>query len=57
MSVEKREGVHSKEKSQVKDRKKSSAEQYAEHSKLDYKNCNGDTWEDVTAQRVKVIDG
>ena len=57
MSVEKREGVHSKEKSQVKDRKKSSAEQYAEHSKLDYKNCNGNTWEDVTAQRVKVIEG
>lgn len=54
---EKQGGVHSKEKVQVKKKGLTAAEQYAEHSKLSYDRCDGDTWVDVTAERVKDVTG
>ena len=56
MSIEKANGVHSNERSQV-DRSKTQADQFAEHCKLDWNMCDGDKVEDVNQRgKVKILE-
>ena len=60
MSIEKRSGVHVKERLQVKknkDKIKSKADQYAEFHKLDWSMCDSDKVEDVNVRgKVKILE-
>jgi len=58
MVVNKRHGVHSKERLQTKAAKKgkSSAEQYEEFHNIDYSLCDSNKVEDRGTGKVKVID-
>ena len=55
-SIEQSNGIHSRERSQV-DRSKTTAEQYAEHCKIDYSLCDSDKIEDRGRGVVKVLEG
>jgi hypothetical protein len=51
---EKQAGVHSKEKTQTNPNK-TTAEQYAEHHKLDYSKCDGKTWVEGAKKKSIVL--
>ncbi len=54
--IENDNGVHSKERTQVKGaKKKTTAQQYAEHHKLDFSMCDSDKVEDRGTGVVKIL--
>jgi len=56
MTIEKRNGVHSKERNQT-DRSKTTSEQYKEHCNIDYSLCDSDKVEDRGRGVVKILEG
>ena len=54
MTIENNNGIHSKERLQYSKKAKTTAEKYAEHSKLTYDKCSDDKVEDVN-KRGKVM--
>jgi len=55
MTIEKSNGIHSKERSQV-DRSKTMAEQYEEHCNIDYSLCDSDKVEDRGRGVTRVLE-
>lgn len=55
VSIEKQNGIHSREKRQT-DRTKTMGEQYTEHHKLDWSKCDSNKPIEIKS-KTKVIDG